>query len=432
MRDTEMRISRLSLLVIFGALCLMSGACARQSASELSPPSEPSTSTVSSPEIVAAEKIIASDPDSPHGYNLLAVACIKKARETGDHSYNKKGEAAVERALAIAPDDQTSRKLHATLLAAAHEFVEARDAARALVNDFPEDAFAYGILVDANSELGNYDEALKAAQRMVDLKPNSASYSRVAHMRSLHGDHAGAVQMLTTAARTADPQDKEAQSWCLMQLSREYFKVGDLEKATKIADESLQISPNYPLALIEKARYLAAAGDLDGAEQKLRTAIAGVPLTEALIMLGDISRKRGNLDDARQQYASAEDAERAGGGDIHRFALLWADQGERLDEALEVARADYETNKDIYASDILAWCLFKKGMVKEAQAVIKKALRLKTNDARILYHAGMIEGELGNRRLAARYLASALKINPNFDLLQAEIARAELASLGRG
>jgi len=429
MKMTNMRTLSFLPLVILGALCLMTGACGRQSASALEAPAETSTSVVWSPEIVAAEKMIAKDPESPLGYNLLAVACIKKARETGDHSFNKRGEAAVERALALAPNDQASRKLHATLLASAHEFVKARETARALADEFPDDAFAYGILVDANSELGNYDEALKAAQKMVDLKPNSASYSRVAHMRSLHGDHAGAVQMLTTAARTADPQDKEAQSWCLMQLGKEYFKVGDLNKAAKVVDESLQISPNYPLALIEKARYLAAAGDLDGAEGKLAQANAGVTLTEASIMLGDISRKRGNLEDARRQYAAAEEVERAGGGDIHRFALLWADQGERLDEALEVARADYETNKDIYASDILAWCLLKKGMAKEAQTVIQKALRLKTNDARILYHAGMIERELGNSKLAAKYLSAALKINPNFDLLQAEPARIALDGL---
>lgn len=235
--------------------------------------------------------------------------------------------------------------------------------------------------------------------------------------------------MLTTAARTADPQDKEAQSWCLMQLAKEHFKIGDLARATKVVDESLQLSPNYPLALIEKARYLAAAGDLDGAEDHLLKARARVPLTEASIMLGHINLKRGNLEEARRQYASAEEVERAGGGDIHRFALLWADQGERLDEALAVARADYEVNKDIYASDILAWCLFKKGLAQEAQGVIQKALRLNTNDARILYHAGMIERELGNGKLAAKYLAEALKINSNFDLLQAEIARMALEGL---
>ena len=57
---------------------------------------------------------------------------------------------------------------------------------------------------------------------------------------------------------------------------------------------------------------------------------------------------------------------------------------------------------------------------------------MNTNDARILYHAGMIEGELGNRKLAAKYLAAAIQVNPNFDLLQAENARLALDNLQKG
>lgn len=425
--------SALSFVTLI-ALVLMTGACIRQSASEVETVTEAPVAPAfeSGPEILAAEKFIEKDPGSPQGYNLLAVASIKRARETGDHSFNKKGETAVEKALSLEPDDQTARKLHATLMATAHRFVEARESALSLTSEFPDDAFAYGILVDANAELGNYEEAVKAAQKMVDLKPNSASFARVAHMRSLHGDHAGAVKMLITAARTADPQDKEAQSWCLMQLGKEYFKVGDLDRANKVVDESLAISPNHPLALIEKARYLAASGDLDGAEGRLRQASARVANTEAAIMLGKISRKRGNLEEARRHYASAEKTELEAGGDVHPFALLWADEEMRLDEALAVAKTDYETNKDIYASDILAWCMHKKGMTQEARGIIQNALRLNTNDARILYHAGMIERELGNRKLAAKYLASALKANPHFDLLQAETAKMALAELQKG
>ncbi len=421
-------ISGLSLVTL-SAFVLMIGACGHQAASEVGEPTKVSAATLSSPEILAAENVIEKDPASPQGYNLLAIACIKKARETADHSFNKKGEEAVEKALSIAPEDQMSRKLHATLMASAHRFVEARESALSLTRELPDDAFAFGILVDANAELGNYDEAVKAAQKMVDLKPNSASYSRVAHMRSLHGDHAGAVKMLITAARTADPQDKEAQSWCLMQLGKEYFKVGDLERANKVVDESLAISPNYPHSLIEKARYLAAAGDLDGAEARLRQATERVSLTDAAIMLGKISRKRGNMEEARRHYASAEKTELAGGGDVHPFALLWADEEMRLDEALAVAQTDYETNKDIYASDILAWCLHKKGMTREARDLIQKALRLNTNDAKILFHAGMIERDLGNRKAAANHLSAALKANPYFDLLQADIAKSALAEM---
>lgn len=101
----------------------------------------------------------------------------------------------------------------------------------------------------------------------------------------------------------------------------------------------------------------------------------------------------------------------------------------KLDEALAVARRERETRTDIYTSDVLAWCLYKKGQYAEAKAAIDDALRLGTRDASINYHAGMIYRALGERRAAAKHLQLALKLNPSFDVLQADVARQALRSL---
>ncbi|MEJ7701372.1 MAG: hypothetical protein WKF71_17250 [Pyrinomonadaceae bacterium] len=56
-------------------------------------------------------------------------------------------------------------------------------------------------------------------------------------------------------------------------------------------------------------------------------------------------------------------------------------------------------------------------------------MRLKTKDARIFYHAGMIEKGLGNKKAAAEYLQKAVQTNPSFDILQAENAKQALQEL---
>ena len=58
--------------------------------------------------------------------------------------------------------------------------------------------------------------------------------------------------------------------------------------------------------------------------------------------------------------------------------------------------------------------------------MICEALRLGTRDARMQYHAGMIQHALGNNREAAGHLQLALEINSSFDVLQAEVARRTL------
>lgn len=382
-------------------------------------------------DINSALKTIEKTPASPAGYIQLSTLYIKKARATGDFSLNSKAETAVNRALEIEPQNVSARKIQASLNLTFHNFQNALELASKLQKEIPNDSFVYGVLTDANVELGNYKEAVETAQKMVDLKPNSMSYARVAHLRSLHGDSLGAIEMMTLAAKTADPQDKEAQSWCLVQLGKEYFKQGDFAQAEKLFDEALQNFPNYHLALSEKGLARAAQNDFDAAIKLLTDANNRVPSVEAVIKLGDIYTKQGDSEKAKQQYELVEIIEQKIGvsNDRKRLALLWADQNIRLEEALAITKSESEARKDIYTADALAWTLFKNGQLREAKAAITEAMRLKTNDAQIFYHAGMIEKGLGKKQEAKKLLETALKLNPAFDLLQAENARAALAEL---
>lgn len=376
-------------------------------------------------------KLIEKMPDSAVGYNQLAVLYIKKARETGDFSLNSKAETAIGKALRAAPEDVSARKLKASLHLTFHRFAEALELGKQLEKDFPNDAFIYGVVTDANVELGNYREAVEAAQKMVDLKPNTASYARVGHLRSLYGDYRGAIEAMKTAARSADPQDREAQSWCLVQIGDEFWKNGQYAAAEKVYDEALQNFPQFHLALAGKGRVRAAQNDFDGAIKFLTDVNNRVPNVETAILLGDIYTRQGDAEKAREQYDLVEAIEQkiGVGNDQKRLALLWADRDVQLDEALAITRREYEMRRDIFTADALAWTLYKKGQLIEAQTAIRAALKFKSNDARILYHAGMIEKNLGNRREAKRFLETALKLNPAFDLLQAENARKALTEL---
>jgi tetratricopeptide (TPR) repeat protein len=433
----QTKLSDIRILIIFAAFFLfiigLNSACSTK-ANEPNPvqaSSENLPSDANDKEVNVVLKTIEKMPDSPMGYTQLAAIYIKRARSTGDFSLNSKAETAIEKALQIAPEDAPTQKFKASLHLTFHRFAEALELGKKLQSEYPNDAFVYGVLTDANAELGNYKEAIEAAQKMVDLKPNTSSYARVAHLRSLNGDHTGAVEMFKTAARTADPQDKEAQSWCLVQLGDELWKNGKYAESEKVYDEALANLPNYYLALAGKGRIRAAQNDFDSATKILTDALNRVPNVETAILLGDIYTKQGNAEKAKQQYDLVEVIEQKIGinNDQKRLALLWADQNMKLDEALTIAKRESEMRKDIFTADTLAWTLYKKGQLTDAKTEINNAMNPKANDARIFYHAGMIEKDLGNRAEAKTMLETALKINPMFDLLQAENARKALAEL---
>ncbi len=419
-----------SAFLFFIAMVL--GGCSTQLAeSPQAAPSQTAPIESGDKEIDAALRFIDKAPESPTAYNQLAVLYMRRARQTGDFSYTTKAETAIDKALAAAPADPAARKLKASMHLSFHRFKEASEVATQLLKEFPDDSFLFGVLTDAYMELGEYERAVESAQKMVDLRPGTASYARVAQLRSLYGDHTGALESMTQAARSADPKETETQSWCLVQLGDEHWKYGEFTKAEKIYDEALSVYPGYFLALASKGRLLAAKNDLDGAEKFLTDAQNRLPAVDAIINLGHVYTLRGDAEKAKQQYELVEVVEEKLGaaGDQKKLALFWADRDVKLAEALAIAEKEYAMRKDIYTTDVLAWCLFKNGKVVEAKKKIDEAMRLKSNDARIKYHAGMIEKASGNKREAFRLIDEALTLNPSFDLIQAGVARKTLEEL---
>lgn len=368
--------------------------------------------------------------NSAESYVKLASAYIGAARRSGDFRLNVSARKAVEKALEIEPDHSFALRLKAALNLVFHEFSDALKLAETLAGSSPDDSFVLGVMTDAHTQLGNYPKALEFGQKMVDAKPNSQSYSRVALLRGLHGDTDGAVDMFKLAARTADPADKESQAWTLTQLGDLYWKNGKYDDAARTYSEALSILPEYPNAMFGKGRALASKGDLNSARSLISGAVERSPHTYSIIYLGDVMTKMGNSEAGEKLYKLADNTEALPEThDAHRIALYWADRDANLDQALAIAEADYAELKDIYAADILAWCLYKKGRFVEAREKSKEALRINTKDAILLYHAGMIEHALGNRTEAKRLLATAIKLNPAFDLVQAEIAARTLKDL---
>ena len=401
-------------------------------AAELLQPVKSNQFTAADKQIQTAQSMVRSQPDEPRGYNMLAAAFMQKSRETGDFSLNARAEESIKQSFKIAPDNFDGMKMQANLLLNYHRFAEALDVTKRAQTMNPRDHEILGAMVDALVELGDYDSAVQTAQKMVDLRPDTASYSRISYLRSLHGDRKGAIEAMKMATESASPQSAESVAWCRVHLGDELMNDGQKDEAERQYDNALYLFPEYHPALAAKARARYAAGDSDQAIELYKRAINRVPLPDYIAALGDLYAKLGRQDEAKQQYDQVEFIEKMGttGGTYSRqLALFWTDHDMRLDEALTIARKERETRRDIYASDILAWSLYKNGKFSEAQTAIDEAMRLKTLDPRLLYHAGMIAIASGDNQKGADYLKQAIAINPYFDILQAEVAKEKLANL---
>ncbi|MBI4551519.1 MAG: tetratricopeptide repeat protein [Candidatus Latescibacteria bacterium] len=362
----------------------------------------------------------------------LGDVYLQKARETGDPTYYTKAEGVLRKALDLQPQRDDAMSVMGTLCLARHQFREALDWGQRAQKMNLYSARAYGVIGDAYVELGEYPNAAETIQRMVNLRPDLSSYSRVSHVRELFGDVEGAIQAMKSAVAAGGPAAENTQ-WCRVQLGHLYFNSGQLDEAVAEYQQAVATLPNYVHALAGLARVLAARKDYEGAIILYTKAVESVPLPEYVIALGDVYQAAGQTAKAAQQYElvrAMEQLYRANGVEMDmEMALFDADHQSRLPEAVARARRAMAQRPSIYAADVLAWTLYKSGQPREALDASRKALRLGTKDALLLFHAGMICERLGDVEQARMYLDQCLSINPQFSVRHADTAGRTLARL---
>jgi tetratricopeptide (TPR) repeat protein len=374
---------------------------------------------------------LSANPDDWPAYTQLGLAYLQKARETADPSYYQKAEQALDTVLAREPGDYVALSALGELALARHDFARALELGEKARGLNPRRAYAYGVIADAQVELGHYEEAVATVQQMVDLRPDLSSYSRVAYLRELHGDLDGAIEAMQWALSAGGPA-LENTLWTQVQLGHLYFHTGRLAEAETEYRRALEREPNYVHALAGLARLAAARGDLAQAIQLYTAVTERMPLAEYVIALGEVYTAAGQTPKAQQQYDLARAIDqlyRASGVNTDlELALFLAEHGDAA-EAVTRARAAYAERPTVFAAEVLAWALHQAGDDAAALPYARESLKLGSQDALRLFRAGMIEYRLGHLAEAQAKLQAALDLNPYFSLRYAETARQTLAQI---
>jgi tetratricopeptide (TPR) repeat protein len=367
--------------------------------------------------IADAQQLLSRDPQSVETLSQLSSLYVQKARETGDPSYYARAESVLQQASTIAADDEQVLAGRSALALARHDFAEALAIAERLPRD---SAGTQGLLGDALVELGRYDEAFAAFDRMAAIKPDSAALARIAYARELTGDRPGAVEAMSEAAEYAGSRGENA-AWLRVQLGHLHFGGGDLDGAGRVYAEAEAALPGYVHALAGLGRVAAARGEYDDAIDRYRQVTELFPLPEYVIALGDVYAAAGQSDEAERQYALVEAIatlfEENGVNTDLDLALFFADHGDNSPERVRRAREAYARQPSVHAADVLSWVLYKAGYIDEAREYSRLALRFGTQDALMIHHAGIIARAAGELTAARSHLSRALEINPYFSLL---------------
>ncbi len=334
-------------------------------------------------------------PDKSSLYTEFAIALVRRERETSDTSLLGQAQSAVDKSLKFAPENLEAEKVEAAILLGQHEFQKALVLAQSINKKVPDDVLSYGYIADADLALGDYDAAEKAAQWMLDLRPdNVPGLIRGAELRQIFGDTDGALQFLNSAYQQTSSEQTEDSAWILTRMAELNLAVGKLDIADQLLQKASASFPDYYYSLEVLARLRSAQTKYAEAADLLHRRNQQFPQLQSLYAEAEALDRAGNPDKAKTLYTEFEKQARAvmsrPNNDNRDLILYYISYKHDPAEAVRIAALETSQRHDVETLDAYAVALYANHDYSQAQKQIEKAMAPGIRDAAIFYHAAQI------------------------------------------
>lgn len=373
-------------------------------------------------------------PSDHTAWATLGLAYVQQAKAAVDPTFYQLADGALAESLALDTDENfLAHAGQSALSSARHDFELARtQALRGLeINDFS--AILHGALSDAELQLGNYDAAFAAIDRMIELSPDTTSFARASYAAELQGDLELARLWMVDALEAAPSASDRA--FALFHLGELAFNAGRPDDALDLYNEARREVPDDAAALFGKARAEAALGQVATSLDHYEQLVEQAPEPGYVAAYATLLESLGRTAEAQDQRAV-----------VDAMQVLFADSGVRLDAgpilyqvdhgdpvaALDAAEVGVSDHPFVTMYDAYAWALHANGRHAEALEAADEAAATGYRSALQMFHRGMIKEALGDTEGAIDDLSAALATNPHFDPMHAQTAESVLADLTAG
>jgi tetratricopeptide (TPR) repeat protein len=370
--------------------------------------------------VAELNKKLESNPNDIKTRLQIATIYLSEARITGEHPYYYPAVLKIlDGILYLDPNNFEATTYKASVKMSQHQFAEAKVLAEKAQKINPANAYVYGVLVDANVELGNYEEAVKMSDKMQQLKPSLESYSRASYLREIYGDFKGSIEAMKMAVQAGLP-GSEPFCWSKNTLGQLYQTTGQMQAAKQQYDDILVVRPSYAFAGRGQAQVLKDAKQYDKALEILEKSAKVMPEFSFHEEMADIYMLQGDKEKALKKYEEVakmldEDAQSGHAVDLE-LCKLYTKTGQ-FDLAMKYGMIEFKKRpKNIDVNHAVATVYSNQKNYKKAQEHISVALRTGSQNPELLQEAAKIELALGNNTEGNRLIAQAKKANPKFVL----------------
>ena len=362
--------------------------------------------------IARAQAAVRATPASGDALSGLAILFLRRHRETADGQHLRRAKELVDLALGVDADDPVALNLSGMLAMQAHEFAAARAVAERILTHDRQDTTALLLLGDAESELGDYDDAAEVYQRAADLRPDLGTYNRGAYVRWLHGDAAGALELHELSLDSGSLNDPESSAWCWVDLATVHWHLGNRLQVKVALERALALVPDYLPALRLKARLLVSEGRDAEAIAILTSTLERQELVGELLFLAELLESQGQHDAAAARVTRAVRIRRE---DTRTLAVYWLRHGLESADALGTMERELAKRHDVYTQSAHAMALARAGRFPAARQEMERALALWTPDVGLILASGLVAHLAGDDVAARAALTRARTLNAFVD-----------------
>lgn len=372
---------------------------------------------------------------------LRAASLLSQGGKTGE------GLRVVRRVLVEQPDSPRARSFEALLLSNLGRYGEAAQRLRDLMRSDRENLDLILPLAWAEARSGRDEEARKLIRRAWELAgsdPGSAEAVRTCLAAARFELAAGRpvlarewleripdpiqggldlVRMLAASYRQTEdwgdgvgamlrlqPQlAGRARAEAVAYESELRLREGD-SRGLRRLDVLLQAKePDRILLGLNVLQVLERWSDVEEASTAALTRLPGQ--RDLLFARGAALERLGRADEAESTFRELLAAAPADADAANYLGYMLADQGNKLEEALQLIRVAVEAEPDNSAFlDSLGWVLFRLGDMAQAERWLRRALELGGNDGTVLAHLGEVLMARGEPDEASSLLRQALDL----------------------
>ena len=345
-----------------------------------------------------------------------AVALLEQSVEDSPELYGALGQVyqdlgrwqdaakAYQAAVEERPKSLPLRTQWATALLNAGESQRAREVLEEGSAGNSRNARALYLLSEAQRRTRDHVAAEVTARRLIALDVRAlAGPSQLAQIFHDQDEHQKVVTLLepivTARLRAADAADLASDVFrsAYFDLAAAYEALRQFDRSMALLTQARTLSPTDPLVAIRLARSQQEAGKGDDAVRTLQAAVTRFPKEPGVMLsLGSTFERQRKYAEAEGVFRQMIAADRGNADALNSLGYMFAERGQRLDEAVTLVERALAIEPDHAAYlDSLGWAYYKQNRLDRAEAPLREAAKQLPTNSVIQSHLGDLLNKRG-------------------------------------